>query len=327
MENIGGILYDVSVAVLGIAYPLAIIIFILGAVIISFKGREDIGDFYDKKIRRASRDSERKKTSRDPNWKEKKADEKQPHTKFKTEVGDGSNEGPINQYDGTAVGYYLPDSSVIRMYCDGEYAFSVFGEQLERPVSSEAEAKKIFDFYVLGMEIAAGYHKDISVDAENYSVKFQTDPTFFGSWFPADEILRLYADDMDTRERPASTIYKAEFIFDAFAWERGARLFRKGLQSILGQITPTINSDGSVVFEATRHLKGGWREYKGFYLEETIKLYYPPDVEQQTLPAKNRMEAILTFDDFVYNYDSPIFHKMSEVEEREWEVFQEATYR
>ena len=52
----------------------------------------------------------------DPNWKERKADEKQPHTKFKTEVGDGSNEGPINQYDGTAVGYYLPDSSVIRMY-------------------------------------------------------------------------------------------------------------------------------------------------------------------------------------------------------------------
>ena len=79
MENIGGILYDVSVAVLGIAYPLAIIIFILGAVIISFKGREDIGDFYDKKIRRASRDSERKKSSRDPNWKEKKADEKRLH--------------------------------------------------------------------------------------------------------------------------------------------------------------------------------------------------------------------------------------------------------
>ena len=40
MEKIGEILYDVSVAVLGIAYPLAIIGFIFVAVILFFIGRK-----------------------------------------------------------------------------------------------------------------------------------------------------------------------------------------------------------------------------------------------------------------------------------------------
>ena len=221
----------------------------------------------------------------------------------------------FSQNDKNFLGYYFAAEGSIHIY--HEHKPSSYGEAdlIEKSASSEEEAQKIFDFFVLKTLFWNSEGRGIFVDEESHSIRFEIFPTCSGQWFPFEGLMKVHADGVDTREWPAKNFVDAECVLEAFSWELGLRTpwsdklwilvysneggrvwnWTEGLEdersSLFYDIKVTANKDGSVIFEA-----GG---SQGNYSGEHIQLRSPPDVEQETVPVKNRMEAILAFKDFL----------------------------
>lgn len=215
------------------------------------------------------------------------------------------------------LGYYFAAERSIHIYHGHKPSLYGVGEPdlIEKSASSEEEAQKIFDFFVLRTLFMGSERDGIFVDEKSHSIRFEVFPTCSGQWFPFEELMKVHADGIGAREWPAKNFVDAECVLEAFSWELGLReplsdKFRifgysneggrvwnwtEGLEdersSLFYDIKVTANKDSSVIFEAG--------DYQGNYSGEHIQLRTLPDVEQETVPVKNRMEAILAFKDFL----------------------------